>query len=250
MSAHNPALAHHFDTLEQQHETNTLGMWMFLGTEILFFGALFMAYTLYRHRFANAFMLGSEELNLGLGALNTVVLLFSSLTVVLAVHAAQNGKKSAVNFWLIATMILGVAFLGIKAIEWTADYQEGLIPGIQDRMLRASKPDDQEGSKHHSEASSHHEKPEDKWVVKEGSETHRVPPRHVMMFFIIYFCMTGLHALHMIIGLGVFGVLLYLSMRGDFSREYFTPIEVCGLYWHFVDIVWIFLFPLLYLIRH
>jgi cytochrome c oxidase subunit 3 len=233
VSAHNPALAHHFDTLEQQHETNTLGMWMFLATEILFFGGLFMAYTLYRYRFPDAFMLGSEELNLTLGAINTVVLLFSSLTVVLAVHAAQTAKKTT-TLWLGATLILGVAFLGIKAIEWSADYAEGLVPGIEGQML-----DDK-----------NHEARE-KWVVEgHGDSKEHVPPRQVKLFFVIYFCMTGLHALHMIVGLGIFGVLLYFAGRGQYTKEYYTPIEVGGLYWHFVDIVWIFLFPLLYLIRH
>jgi cytochrome c oxidase subunit III len=232
VSAHNPALAHHFDTLEQQHETNTFGMWMFLATEILFFGGLFMAYTLYRYRFPDAFLLGSEELNLPLGAVNTVVLIVSSLTVVLAVHAAQTAKKT-LTLWLAATFLLGVAFLGIKAVEWYADYKEGLIPGIQSQLL-----DD------------NNDEARKKWVVPHSHPKEYVPPRQVKLFFIIYFCMTGLHALHMIVGLGIFGVLLYFAARGQYTKEYYTPIEVGGLYWHFVDIVWIFLFPLLYLIRH
>jgi len=220
VSAPDTALAHHFDTLEQQHEANTLGMWMFLATEVLFFGGLFLGYLVYRDRFSQAFTVGSKELNLPLGAINTVVLICSSLTVVLTVHAAQTGRKT-ITLWLIATMLLGVAFLGIKAVEWTHDYHLGLIPGI-------------------------HWRPGITGIWAE----HEIPERQGQVFFLIYFCMTGLHALHMIIGLGVFGALLYHASRGKYGPRYYTPIEVGGLYWHFVDIVWIFLFPLLYLIRH
>ncbi len=220
MSAHDSALAHHFDTLEQQHEANTLGMWMFLATEVLFFGGLFLGYAVYRDRFSMAFLIGSEELNLALGAVNTVVLIFSSLTVVLTIHAAQTGRKT-ISLWLIATLLLGLAFLGIKAVEWHHDYELGLVPGIR-------------------------WDPDITGVWKKAD----IPPRQGEIFFLIYFCMTGLHALHMIIGLGVFSVLLYHATRGRYGPKYYTPLEVGGLYWHFVDIVWIFLFPLLYLIRH
>jgi cytochrome c oxidase subunit 3 len=222
VSAHDAALAHHFDTLEQQHEANTLGMWMFLSTEILFFGGLFLGYLVYRDRFPQAFTLGSRELNLPLGAINTVVLICSSLTVVLSIHAAQTGRKT-INVWLIATLLLGLAFLGIKAVEWHHDYELGLVPGINWNESDTSV-----------------------WATHEPP----VPQRQGQVFFLVYFCMTGVHALHMVVGLGVFGVLLYHTQRGRYGPRYYTPIEVGGLYWHFVDIVWIFLFPLLYLIRH
>jgi cytochrome c oxidase subunit 3 len=222
---HDPALAHQFDTLEQQHETNALGMWMFLATEVLFFGGLFTAYIVLRWKYPAAFLIGSRELNVTLGALNTVVLLASSLTVVLAVQAAQSGSR-LLTAWLGATMALGVIFLGIKAVEWSADYREGLIPGI-----------------------NWDSGPDTVWAHP-GHGLLPVPPREGQLFFLIYFCMTGLHALHMIVGLGVFGVLLYHAARNRYTPNYYTPIEVGGLYWHFVDIVWIFLFPLLYLIRH
>jgi cytochrome c oxidase subunit 3 len=215
-------LAHHFDTLEQQHEANTLGMWMFLATEVLFFGGLFLGYLVYRDRFSEAYLVGSKHLNLTLGAINTVVLLCSSLTVVLAIHAAQTGKRT-MTAWLLATLLLGAAFLGIKAVEWYHDYEVGLIPAI-----------------------SWNGGPSSIWAEHEPP----IPARQGEIFFVVYFCMTGLHALHMIIGLGVFGVLLHHAWRGRYGPTYYTPLEVGGLYWHFVDIVWIFLFPLLYLIRH
>jgi cytochrome c oxidase subunit 3 len=213
-------LAHQFDTVEQQHEANTLGMWAFLATEVLFFGGLFLGYVIYRYSYPKAFALGSLELNLWLGATNTVVLLASSLTVVLAVHAAQTGRRT-LPAWLGATLLLGLVFLGIKAVEWTQDYREGLVPGLA-------------------------------WKSGPGTvwTEHDIPAGEGKIYFLVYFCMTGLHALHMVIGLGVFTLLLVLALRGRYSPAYYTPIEVGGLYWHFVDIVWIFLFPLLYLIRH
>jgi cytochrome c oxidase subunit 3 len=220
VSAPDSSLAHHFDTLDQQHHANTFGMWLFLATEVLFFGGLFTAYVIYRGRYAEAFLLGSNALNLPLGAINTVVLLCSSLTVVLGVHSAQTGSK-ALQLWLAATLLLGIAFLGIKGAEWSHDYNEGLIPGINWNATSSSV-----------------------WAE------HQVPQREGQLFFLVYFCMTGLHALHMIVGLTVFGVLLAYSLKRRYTPDYYTPIEVGGLYWHFVDIVWIFLFPLLYLIRH
>lgn len=220
---HDITLAHHFDTLEEQHEASTLGMWMFLSTEVMFFGGLFAAYVVYRSWYPAAFVTGSTYgLNLPLGTINTVVLLVSSLTVVLAVHAAQTGSKQLAT-WLAVTLLLGAAFLGIKAIEWYHDYEVGLIPGIRwDDTAKSI------------------------WATANPP----VPQREGEIFFLVYFCMTGLHALHMIIGLGIFGWLLYHAVHGRFTPRYHSPVEVAGLYWHFVDIVWIFLFPLLYLIRH
>jgi cytochrome c oxidase subunit 3 len=227
VSAPDSTLAHHFHSLEQQHEANTLGMWMFLSTEVLFFGGLFTAYLIYRSLYPAAFNLGSHELNVALGAVNTLVLIGSSLTVVLAVHAAQTGSKTLAT-WLGATLLLGLIFLGIKAVEWHHDYEIGLVPGLM------------------WDKTPHGEPP----TADVFGPDAKVPSRQVEVFFLVYFCMTGLHALHMVIGLGVFGVLLGHAARGRYTPEYYTPIEVGGLYWHFVDIVWIFLFPLLYLIRH
>jgi cytochrome c oxidase subunit 3 len=210
-------LAHHFDSMEQQHEANVLGMWMFLATEILFFGGLFTAYTIYRTRFPEAFTAGSKALDTLLGAFNTAVLLGSSLTMALAVNAAQTGKKTLVAF-LGATIFLGIVFLGIKAVEWHHDYEVGMVPGLSWNP--------------------------DIWP-KSGP-----PAKEIELFFLLYFCMTGLHALHMLVGFGVLIVILAYARRGAYGPAYYTPVEVTGLYWHFVDIVWIFLFPLLYLIRH
>jgi cytochrome c oxidase subunit 3 len=210
-------LAHQFDDLEQQRQVGLLGMWTFLATEILFFGGLFAAYTVYRSEFFAAFVAGSKDLDVNLGTINTLVLIFSSLTMALAVNAAQTGKRSLTSF-LVATIVLGAVFLGIKAVEWHHDYVEGMIPGI------AWDPE--------------------RWQA-EG-----VAPREVKIFFLLYFCMTGLHALHMLVGFGLLGYLVFGARRRWFTPEYYNPVEIVGLYWHFVDIVWIFLFPLLYLIRH
>jgi cytochrome c oxidase subunit 3 len=213
--AHHPALAHQFDSLGQQTEAATLGMWVFLVTEVLFFGGLFCTYAIYRAWYPQAFAAASHELDVTLGTINTAVLITSSLTMALAVHAAQLGQRRLLMIFLVATMILGAVFLGIKAVEYYDKYTHHHIPG----RTFAFEP------------------------VEHA--------RHAQIFFSLYFAMTGLHALHMIIGLGIMSVMLWISWRGGISAEYYTPIEVSGLYWHFVDIVWIFLFPLLYLIgRH
>ena len=210
-AAHHGLVAHQFNDLEQQHEADTLGMWLFLATEVLFFGALFTVYATYRYLYPEAWAEGSHHLNDWLGGINTAVLLCSSLSVALSVHAAQTGQQRRLVLLLLVTIVLGLAFLGIKAVEWYTDYEEGLIPGVR-------------------------------WTqTGEGAN-------HVMLFFVLYFSMTGLHALHMIIGIGVFAVIAYLAWRGAFTPVKHMPIELSGLYWHFVDIVWVFLFPLLYLI--
>jgi cytochrome c oxidase subunit III len=212
---HHPALAHHFDDLGQQQEAATLGMWVFLVTEVLFFGGLFLVYSIYRIWYHDAFVAASHELDVTLGTINTAVLITSSLTMALAVHAAQLGQRRLLMILLVATMILGAVFLGIKAVEYYDKYVHHHVPG----RTFAFEPVEQ--------------------------------ARHAQIFFSLYFAMTGLHALHMIIGLGIMSVMLWISWRGMISAEYYTPIEISGLYWHFVDIVWIFLFPLLYLIgRH
>jgi cytochrome c oxidase subunit 3 len=218
-----PPLAHHFENLEQQHEANTLGMWMFLATEVLFFGGLFTGYTICRWRYPGDFQAASERLSVWLGAVNTAVLICSSLTMALALYSARLGNRNGLIGFLAVTMLLGSVFLGIKAVEYTTDYNESLIPGFKFAFA------------------DHREKP---------AEAPLADPRHAELFFVFYFVMTLVHAIHMVIGLGVLLVLLILSLRRRFSAEYFTPVEVAGLYWHFVDIIWVFLFPLLYLVRH
>ncbi|HET9833958.1 MAG TPA: cytochrome c oxidase subunit 3 family protein [Vicinamibacterales bacterium] len=215
MSSHGSrALAHQFEDLDQQREVASLGMWLFLVTEILFFGGLFLVYSVYRGWYPEAFAASSHELVVWAGTLNTVVLITSSLTVVLAVHAAHTGHRRALVALLVATIFLGCVFLGVKAFEYRTEYLEHHIPGMGFQF-------------------------EAKYFL------------HAQIFFSLYFIMTGLHALHMIIGLGIMSVMVWMSWRGTITPEYYNPIEVSGLYWHFVDIVWIFLFPLLYLIgRH
>lgn len=218
------ALAHHFDNLEQQREAGTIGMWVFLVQEIMFFGGLFLAYTIYRWMFPVAFATASNHLNVTLGATNTIVLIVSSLTMALAVYYAQTGSRRNQIIFLLVTMALGTTFLVIKAFEYYDKYRDNLIPG----SLIPGRP-------------FHWENPLPVGVTE----------RNLEMFFWIYFAMTGLHALHMIIGLGILAYLVYYAYKGRFTPEYHAPVEISGLYWHFVDIIWIFLFPLLYLLgRH
>jgi cytochrome c oxidase subunit 3 len=207
-------VAHHFEDAEQQREAVTLGMWAFLITEIMFFGGLFAGYTVYRSTYFDAFAEGSRHLDLVLGTINTAILLGSSLTMALAVQAAQRSRRGPQVVFLLLTILLGLAFLGIKAVEYGHKFEQHLIPG---RFFS--------------------------WPGPHAS--------NVQLFFSFYFAMTGMHALHMIIGIGLLIWLTIQAGRGRFTAEYHNPMEVSGLYWHFVDIVWIFLFPLLYLIdRH
>ena len=210
--AHHPKLQHHFDDMAQQAEASTLGMWVFLVTEIMFFGGLFMAYLVYRTQSPEGFAEASHHLNVTWGAVNTLVLIVSSLTMALGVRAAQTSAPARTQVgWIVLTMGFGAAFLGVKAIEYGDKFTHHLVPG-----------------------------PNFKW------EGHH--PAAAEMFYSLYFCMTGLHALHMVIGLGIMTWLAIMAWRRTFDADYYTPVEVAGLYWHFVDIVWIFLFPLLYLI--
>jgi len=207
-------LQHHFIDLEQQKDAATLGMWVFLVTEVLFFGGLFAAYVVYRTAHPESWIEGSHELDVVLGAINTGVLICSSLTMALAVHAAQLGRRNAIVLYLVMTLLLGGVFLGIKAFEYHHKWVEGFVP---------------------------------------GPYFHFPGPmgKQVQLFFALYFAMTGMHALHMVIGMGLMVFLVREAWRGRFSAAYFTPVENIGLYWHFVDIIWIFLFPLLYLLgRH
>jgi cytochrome c oxidase subunit 3 len=209
--AHHPALQHQFETMEQQQESATLGMWLFLVTEVMFFGGLFMAYLLYRVWYPEAWSEGSRELDIVLGGVNTVVLIGSSLTMALAVRAAQTGFPRATVNWLLATMALGGTFLVIKGFEYAHKFELNHVPGPN--------------------------------FVFEGPHA-----KQVEIFLSLYFAMTGLHALHMVIGFGLLSVIAWMAYRRRFSPEWYAPVEMSGLYWHFVDIVWIFLFPLLYLV--
>jgi len=215
-----PMLQHHFADMEQQRQASSLGMWLFLATEIMFFGGMFCAYLIYRYWYFLDFAAASKSLDIRLGAVNTAVLICSSLTVVLAVRAAQLGKRHNQVVYLALTLVLGLAFLGIKAVEWTSKFKEHHIPG----------------------ASFHFEE------AVPGHPDEPVDQRHAQIFFSLYFAMTGMHALHMVIGVGIFSYLLYYAWKGRYTPDYHTPLENSGLYWHFVDIIWIYLFPLLYLI--
>jgi cytochrome c oxidase subunit 3 len=219
--AHHPALQHHFDDMQQQRDASSLGMWVFLATEIMFFGGLFLAYLVYRTAYPEAFAAGSATLDVKFGAINTAVLIASSFTMVLAVWGAEVGRTKLIPVFIIATMVLGTVFLGIKAMEYHEKWETHHVPGQYFQF---------------------HEK-------IPGTNTD-IDPRNVQIFFFLYFGMTGMHALHMVIGMGLMTYLLVGSLKGKYGPEYNTPIEMGGLYWHFVDIIWIFLFPLLYLIAH
>ncbi len=217
-AASHPALQHHFDSMEQQHDATTLGMWLFLVQEIMFFGGLFTVYLVYRVKYFAAFAAGSNTLDIRWGGINTAILIGSSLTMALAVHAAQTGRRKLLVLFLGFTMLLGAGFLGVKAVEYSEKFEHHHVPGAAFRL-----------------------DPHDK--AFQGVDSN-----NVQLFFSLYFAMTGMHALHMVIGLGILGVLLVKSWKGRYSPEYNSPVELTGLYWHFVDIVWIYLFPLLYLI--
>ncbi|MCA1583999.1 MAG: cytochrome c oxidase subunit 3 family protein [Acidobacteria bacterium] len=240
---HHPALQHHFDTMEQQKEASVLGMWVFLLTEILFFGGLFMAYTLYRIWYFDAFAAASTSLGLGLGGFNTAVLIGSSLTMAFAVRAAQTNQPKATVNWLILTILLGGVFLGVKVIEYADKFEHRHVPGpnfLWEDPSHAAAPGEHAGAEAAAAVS-----PERAALEAEQMQ------RRTQIFFSLYFTMTGLHALHMVVGIAILAVIAWMAYRRRFDAEYYAPVEMTGLYWHFVDIVWIFLFPLLYLVeRH
>ena len=217
---HHEALAHHFDNLEQQREAGALGMWVFIAQEVMFFGGLFLVYLVYRMKYPDAFAAASNHLNWKLGTFNTAVLIGSSLTMALAVGRRRSALAQSPGRLPRRDAPSGSVFLGVKAVEYTTKYYDGLIPF----------------------AGLFHPNP----------ETAHFPPavsiKNIQMFYWIYFAMTGLHALHMIIGIGILLPIMWAAWRGRYSPEYHAPVELFGLYWHFVDIIWIFLFPLLYLL--
>ncbi len=214
MSEPHASVAHQFDDAEQQYQASHLGMWTFLITEIMFFGGLLTLFAVYVSAYAEAFAEGSKHLDLVLGTTNTAVLLGSSFTMAMAVRSAQTGRRNGQLLFLSLTLLLGLAFLGIKAVEYTHKFEQHLVPGPNFSFPSPVA-------------------------------------RNVQLFFSFYFAMTGMHALHMVVGVVLLTILIVQAWRGRYTADYFTPVEVSGLYWHFVDIVWIFLFPLLYLVaRH
>jgi cytochrome c oxidase subunit 3 len=230
---HDPNLAHHFDTPAQQYAAGKLGMWVFLVSEILFFSALFCAYAVYRANHPAIFFDGHLFLDSGLGAINTCVLLFSSLTMAWAVHAAQLGQQRTLVVCIGVTIVCAVVFLGIKTVEYSQKWEHGLVPGAEftpDMHYVEEKLD------HHGRAAETAEQLNDRLL-------------NLRTFFGIYFVMTGLHAFHVIGGVGVLVWLFIRAWKGAYGASYFNPVDFVGLYWHLVDLIWIYLFPLLYLIH-
>jgi cytochrome c oxidase subunit III len=218
-ATHVEGLAHHFVSMEQQKEAGMVGMWLFLLTEVMFFGGLFLAYTIYRSIYPEGFLYGSHLLNVPLGGTNTVVLIVSSLTMAMAVYYSQKGERTKIIGFLTVTLLLGLAFLVIKYFEYSSKINDHLFPAVG-------------------------------FYAPVTDGPHGVPlelQQPVRVFLWIYFLMTGLHAVHMIVGAGILITLILMAWKGKFTKNYNSPVEISGLYWHFVDIVWIFLFPLLYL---
>lgn len=203
--------AHQFDDTLQQRDAATFGFWVFLATEVMFFGGMFLSYIIYRNAYPIAFAEASRRLDIFWGTINTAVLLLSSFMMAMAVQSAQLGKKMRLLGFLFATLVLGGVFLAIKFSEYAEKFHEHLLPGAG--------------------------------FVFSGSD-----PAHAQIFFLLYFIMTGFHALHMIVGLVLLTILMGMTLVDDFSEEYHTPVENVGLYWHFVDVIWVFLFPILYLV--
>jgi cytochrome c oxidase subunit 3 len=223
--AHPAHLRHHFETVEQQREAASFGMWLFLLTEVMFFGGMFMAYLVYRNWYHAAFVAGSNTLNIWLGTINTAVLICSSFTMAMAVYSAEKRRKKSLITYLILTIVLGLAFLGIKAVEYTEKFELHHVPGASFSIEQFVHPTD----------------PKAVALAPDMAEKTQV-------YFSLYFAMTGMHALHMIIGISILLILVARALGGAYTDGHMSTIENFGLYWHFVDIVWIFLFPLLYLI--
>jgi cytochrome c oxidase subunit 3 len=228
-----PQHRHHFETEEQQREAGSFGMWLFLLTEIMFFGGMFFSYLLYRNWYYDSFVAGSNTLVIGWGAINTVFLISSGFCMALGVYYAEVRNRRMLVLMLWLTTFFGVLFLGVKAIEYTAKFKDHHVPGASFNVKEFTNP------------------PANAEGKVEGKKLPLDEAQKTQVFFFLYFAMTGMHALHMIIGIGLLFWLIWRAQRGEFSAGYVAPIENFGLYWHFVDIVWLFLFPLLYLInRH
>jgi cytochrome c oxidase subunit 3 len=203
-----------FESAAQREEADSLGIWTFLSTEILFFGGLILSYSVYRVSYHPGFVEGSAHLYFWIGTINTFILLTSSLFMALAVHSIQDGDREKLRRYLALTFTFGAAFLGLKLCEYYLDYREHLVPSVN------------------------------------FDPTHFLHPRSAELFLFLYFAMTGLHAIHMTLGLSALTYLYIRARRNDFSKAYHSPVRVVGLYWHFVDIVWVFLYPMLYLINN
>jgi cytochrome c oxidase subunit 3 len=225
-----PQHRHHFETEEQQREAGSFGMWLFLLTEIMFFGGLFFSYLLYRNWYYPAFAVGSNQLSVPLGTANTAILITSGFFMALGVWAAEVRKKNMLVLMLVLTTLFGLAFLCIKGDEYHEKWEKHHIPGASFNISEFVNP------------------------PRDANGKLTAPPlapdmaQKTQIFFFLYFAMTGMHAVHMIIGVFLLFWLIHRAHRGDFTDGYVAPIENFGLYWHFVDIVWLFLFPLLYLI--
>lgn len=213
LAMHHQDLQHHFVTLEQQKDASVMGMWIFLATEIMFFGGMFAGYMIYRYQYYNAWLEGSQQMDFWWGTINTAVLLCSSLTMAMAVRASQLGQRRKPVIFLLITILFGLSFLGIKGIEYHGHWVDHQFPGTNFRFPGPN-------------------------------------PRQVELFFSFYWAMTGFHALHVLIGVFLVGFIAYYSWKGVYGPDYHNPVENVGLYWHFVDLVWIYLYPLLYLISH
>jgi cytochrome c oxidase subunit III len=276
---HPPYQKHYFNDMQQQSQATLFGMWLFLVQEIMFFGGLFAAYAVYRYLYPEAYLVGAATQNLKLGILNTFVLIGSSYTVVLMVAAARKSNKNAMTLWMVLTMALGGVFLGVKVIEYSAKWEHRLVPGKYfdfSYYMRHHWHEIAGGS--HGDAGAAHAAGPAGEKAAHAAEAHAAPahgdaahaadhhheprryddmatrgtdpkvPKGIMLYYSLYFAMTGMHALHMIIGFGIAIWLLIDIRKGRFTESFYPHIEYFGLYWHFVDIVWIFLFPLLYLI--
>jgi cytochrome c oxidase subunit 3 len=278
-------LAHHFDTPQQQFDSGKLGIWLFLTTEVLLFSGLFCAYAVYRATHPQVFEFAHLYLDKTMGAVNTVVLIFSSFTMAWAVRCAQTGEQQKLKVLLAITILCGAAFMVVKYIEYKAKFEHGtlwgqkyaphdapypeahtaatapaaIVPGTETqptpvglgedgrqidkfKFMRAPVGDS-------SVSTDWENKQSPAAPVKTEDHGHRVPePANTQLFFSIYFLMTGLHGIHVLAGMAVIGWVLWRAQKGHFGPDYFNPVDFVGLYWHVVDLVWIFLFPLLYLI--
>ena len=218
MTTHNPTAgghqhSHHFDSAEHEYESDKLGIWLFMVTEILMFGGLFVAYIIFHQIYPEMFAEGAKQLSWKMGFFNTLVLIGSSLTMALGIYFNQINQSNKAFWNLIATLALGFVFLTVKYFEYASKFHHGFLPG---KFLNV--------------------------------ETVQATSQNLGMYFGLYFCMTGLHGLHVVIGMVLIGWLAYRTRRGDFNSEYYTPVEGVGIFWHIVDLIWIFLFPLLYLV--
>lgn len=254
-STHDPVLKHHFDNLEQQHSAERLGMWMFLVTEVLFFSGLFVAYTVYRHQYPGEFAFASSHLILWVAGVNTGLLITSSLTMTLAIRSAQLGDRRGLIRHLVATFALGAGFMGFKAYEYVTDYHEKLVPGSIFQAEYAHAADELKGMSHAQAAghkfAGHHEHWAEELAKanagRQAGDEGFISPERTQIFLCFYYIMTAIHGIHILAGLGCIGWLVQQAACGKIPRENYSTVEVVSLYWHLVDMIWLFLMPLLYL---